>query len=121
MTRYFCLIRKFEPFKGTYDLLGGFVDPNESAEEAAIRELKEETGLDIKIKSFFGSYPDIYGPNGKFTLGVCFIVNVVGGQDKAHENIEKLEWIAIKDIPKLENLGFENIKKTLADFYKKFT
>jgi len=38
-------VRANEPSKGTYDLPGGFVDMDETGEEAIVRELKEETGL----------------------------------------------------------------------------
>ncbi|MFC4652537.1 NUDIX domain-containing protein [Lactococcus nasutitermitis] len=39
--------RKTHPFKGKFALIGGFVEPNESAKEAALRETKEETGVEI--------------------------------------------------------------------------
>ena len=45
-----CLIkRNIDPYMGRIALPGGFVDYNETVEEAAIRESKEETGLDIKL------------------------------------------------------------------------
>ena len=38
--------------KGTLDLVGGFIDYGETAENCAIREVKEETGMDIQEKAF---------------------------------------------------------------------
>ena len=52
--------RAKEPGRGKLDLPGGFVDPNESAEEAVIREVKEEINIDIKEPEYLGSYPNIY-------------------------------------------------------------
>jgi len=52
--------RAREPGKGKLDLPGGFIDPNESAEEAVIRETKEEICIDIKEPEYLGSYPNIY-------------------------------------------------------------
>lgn len=45
--------RKFNPGKGKYALPAGFVDPHESPEEAAVREAREETSLDIEIVSHY--------------------------------------------------------------------
>ena len=42
--------RKFPPFQGMWSLAGGMVNYRESAESAAVREAKEETNLDVKIK-----------------------------------------------------------------------
>ena len=52
--------RAKDPAKGTLDLPGGFVDLHESAEEAVRREVKEETGLDVKSSRYLFSIPNIY-------------------------------------------------------------
>ena len=57
-----CMIRRApEPFKGTWDLPGGFVEPEETLEESVRREIMEEIGIeasDIKyFASFTGKYP----------------------------------------------------------------
>ncbi|RLI05849.1 NUDIX hydrolase [Candidatus Bathyarchaeota archaeon] len=48
--------RKYEPGTGKWALPGGLVEFGETVEEAAIREAKEETGLNIKIKKLLGVY-----------------------------------------------------------------
>src|SRR3954462_13276808 len=52
--------RKFDPMKGYLDLPGGFIEVGESLEESALRELKEELGIEILNVKYFGSYPDEY-------------------------------------------------------------
>ncbi len=52
--------RAKEPRKGFLALPGGFVDPDETAEEAAFRESKEETGVEPLSLKYIGSYPNTY-------------------------------------------------------------
>lgn len=52
--------RAKEPAKGTFDLPGGFVDMYETAEEAVVREIQEETGLLISAPHYLFSIPNIY-------------------------------------------------------------
>ena len=50
--------RNNPPYQGCYALPGGFVEIGETVEEAAIREAREETGLDINLLGLVGVYSD---------------------------------------------------------------
>lgn len=112
-------IRKNDPLKGTYDLIGGFINPEERAEDAACRETKEETGLDVKITEFFGTYPDKYGNDGAYVLVLVFIVEVTGGIIKPSDDVSELIWVPISDIPNLKLTGFKNVTDVLTTLHKK--
>lgn len=108
-----------EPFKGAYDIIGGFMEADELPEAAATREAKEETGLDIKITSLLGIYSDRYGEDGDYTLNLHYIGEVIGGDMKPMDDLVALEWVPISDVPLDE--GFQNTKDGLRDLKKMFT
>lgn len=70
--------RAIEPNRGKLDLPGGFVDPDESAEEALTRELEEELSIKTVSIKYFDSFPNEYLFSGMtvYTLDLAFIVNV---------------------------------------------
>ena len=104
-----------EPYKGMYDIIGGFMEADEAPEDAAIREAKEETGLDVKITRLLGIYVDRYGEDGDYTLNIHYIAEVLGGEMQAMDDIVGLEWIPIEDVP-ME--GFQNTQDALRDLIK---
>ncbi|MBN1972312.1 MAG: NUDIX domain-containing protein [Sedimentisphaerales bacterium] len=59
-----------EPGKGKLDLPGGFIDPNESAEDGLNRELKEELGFTLEKMKYLGSAPNTYLFKG-ITYNTC--------------------------------------------------
>jgi ADP-ribose pyrophosphatase YjhB (NUDIX family) len=52
--------RAKDPAKGTLDLPGGFVDENETVEEAVFREIKEELGVELQNREYLFSLPNEY-------------------------------------------------------------
>ena len=75
------LIRRgSDPFEGRWALPGGFVDVGETVEEAAAREVAEETGLVVELARLVGVYsePD-RDPRGH-NVSVAFLARVLGGQ-----------------------------------------
>jgi 8-oxo-dGTP diphosphatase len=89
------LVRRRNPPLG-WALPGGFVDPGESVAQAARREAKEETGLDVELLELLGVYSDPKrDPRGLFTVSTVFIGRAggrpVGGDDAADARVFRLD------------------------------
>ncbi len=68
--------RAQEPWKGGLDLPGGFIEPNETAEEATIREIKEELNLDVISMEYLFSNHNQYPYSGLIVHTVDFVFRV---------------------------------------------
>lgn len=70
--------RAVDPHKGMLDLPGGFVDPGERAEEALVREIREELNLEVGDYQFLISYPNEYVFSGftVYTVDLAFVCHV---------------------------------------------
>ena len=107
--------RAFDPAKGKLDLPGGFVDMNETAEEAIIREIKEELNLDVQNPQYLFSLPNEYNFSGitVHTLDLFFKVEIddnaiiTSADDVASAQFYNLNNVNIEDI------GLNSIKKAI--------
>jgi 8-oxo-dGTP pyrophosphatase MutT (NUDIX family) len=108
--------RAREPYKGDYDFVGGFMKPDETPEQTAIREAKEETGLGVKITRLLGMYHDRYGDDGPPCLGVVYLGEIEPGSAVAHDDVAALEWVDIDNLPPAAfESGFKSVRAALHD------
>lgn len=78
--------RKNDPFKGMHALPGGFVEYGETVEQAVLREVKEETGLEVKILKLLGVYSDPKRDPRGHTVAVAFLCTEIGGELRAGDD-----------------------------------
>ena len=97
------------PFKSYWALPGGKVEANETVEQTVMREVKEETGLDIKLVQKIGEYHESGIQDGtEYDYHpACFLAEPTGGNFKQQEKeVEEIRLFDLTDIP--EKLAFEH-------------
>jgi mutator protein MutT len=113
--------RAFDPNKGMLDLPGGFVEPMESAEEAVVREIREELNLSVIRKSYLVSFPNLY-PYSKMvvpTVDLAYICEVENFKlMHPGDDVASVEFINPEKID-LNALCSESIKKIIQFYLEK--
>lgn len=94
------------PFKNFYAIPGGFVEYGETAEEAAIREAKEETGLDVRIQRLVGVYSDPNRDPRGHIVTIVYLAEEIGGKLRPSSDAEEVK--TFKEIP--SKLAFDHGK-----------
>lgn len=112
--------RKNEPKAGFYDLPGGFVDLGESAEDAAIRELQEELGIQVNNLRFIASFPNEYIFRGitYYTTDISFVASIPQDiQLKPADDVAEALVIKPEDID-FNIISFPSIVNVLKEYKK---
>ncbi|HHN93539.1 MAG TPA: GNAT family N-acetyltransferase [Anaerolineae bacterium] len=106
------LVRRGQPpFVGWWALPAGYIEEDESVEQAAVRECKEETGLDVELLELFGVYSF---PEGPVQSGIIIFYRArpVGGELRAGDDAQDVGVFPPDGLP--EKLAFRTHREVLA-------
>ena len=93
--------RRNDPFRGMPALPGGFIELGERAEDAAVREVREETGLETRVVRLVGVFSDpSRDPRGQ-VVSIAYALEEVGGVLKAGSDAANVTLVDPHDLPKM--------------------
>ena len=98
--------RGHEPLKGWWSLPGGAVEPGELLQTATVREVREETGLEVEIVCLIEIFERLmYDDSGAleyhFVL-MDYLCRPVGGELRAADDASRAAWVAERDLGALK-------------------
>ena len=109
--------RKNEPGRGQWSIPGGLIELGESAKETAVREVEEETGLEVEspmlIDVVDNVTQDINGEVKYHFVILDYFAKLKGGELKAMSDAAELRWV------QLANVESYDLTKTIREFFVK--
>ena len=109
--------RKNEPGKGKWSIPGGLVELGENVEQTVIREVKEETGLEVEKPEHIDIVDNITrDENGEIKYHfviIDYFVKLKGGTMKATSDAEELRWVTFDEVEKYD------LTKTFREFFQR--
>ena len=90
---------------GKWGLIGGLLEMNETYEEAALREIREETGLEVRLDSFLGIYHNhnMVWSNGDaaHVIAAMYTASILRGEPRIDEESYELRFFSREEMPEL--------------------
>lgn len=106
---------------GKYAFPGGFLDRDETAEQAVVREVKEETGYDANVESLFTIIDNPNRPQeDRQNVAFIYIVKPLGQTGKADSESSEVKWFSLDDLPPEKDFAFDHYQ-TIQEYKKKYT
>lgn len=94
--------RKHDPFRGCWAFPGGFMNMDETADAAAIRELEEETGLRIQEIRQVGAFTKVDRDPRERVMTVAFYTEIATVQPvKGGDDANQARWFSLRQLPPL--------------------
>ena len=103
--------RAAAPFRGLWDLAGGFLEADEPPLRGLRREIWEELGARVRTARFCGFVMDRYGPGGIPVLGIVYEVRLAG-RITARSDVSEARWFSRRALP-WRRIGFASIRRAL--------
>ncbi|TMD60400.1 MAG: NUDIX hydrolase [Chloroflexi bacterium] len=89
--------RGVTPYRGWWDIPGGYLEADEHPEAGARRELREETGLRVRLRGLLGVYVD--RQIRPHSLNFYYLAEVSGGRERASDDAVELGWFGPGELP----------------------
>ena len=102
--RMLLILRGHDPGKGLWSIPGGRIDPGETSEEAVVREVREETGLEVACGDLLGSV-ERPSRDGDVIEIRDYVAVVLGGQLSAGDDAADARWFTVSQVLALEASG----------------
>lgn len=101
--------RKNNPYKDCWALPGGFVEYGESVENAAIREAKEETNIDVELKELVNVYSEPNRDPRGHTITIAYIAKGDINNRKADSDAKEIDVFSLEKLNEI-NIAFDHEK-----------
>lgn len=105
------LQRAYNPGKGLWTFPGGFVNRGEIVSEAAVREAKEEAGVDVSAGKLLG----VYSFQGNPTILIVYTGEVIGGEPRALDESTDIRFVGPDEIL-FDELAFDTTRAAFRDW-----
>jgi 8-oxo-dGTP diphosphatase len=99
--------RGVEPFRGSWDVIGGFIHEGEHPLVGLRREVREETGLGVEVDRLLGIWMGDYA--GRSTLNLFWVGRLAAGEPQATDDVAELRWFARDALPPAAELAFDGL------------
>ena len=107
--------RAVEPDLGRWDTIGGFLEEDEDAVAGLLREVREETGLEVSVGRFVGAFSALYGEgeDAVTALNLVWEAQVLSGEPRPADDVSELGWFPRSALPGDDELAFRWIGPAL--------
>ena len=109
--------RKYDPFGGWWDVPGGFMSIEESAEDSVRREIQEELGVEVTNLKYFHSFNDryMYKNIDYYTIGLVFTGEVDATKIVPNDDVTEIQYFKKDSLP-FEKIAFRAVRTALQKY-----